>query len=808
MNEHRQPNKMETSSSQNGASLVMGDGEMATRIREKDWSANPLGPISSWPQSLLTSINIILNSKFPMFIFWGEHHICFYNDAYRPSLGMEGMHPDMLGTPGKEAWGDAIFDTVAGPKVKLVKETGVATWNKDFLVPIYRNGKIEDVYWTFSYSPIYDENSEISGVLVTVMETTANVVSLQRLEEKSTQLNFAIEGGDLATFSYLPQTDELSGNKRFKEWFGLINTEKGKLHEIINSAIIKEDRERVAQAVMKAQNYESGGHYDIVYTIHNHKMQQERVVQATGKFYFNEDKEPFRFNGIIQDITTEYEQELKLIETFDALRESKSELQFAIEAADLATWDLNPIDNKFKGNDRLKEWFGLKKTDVIPLKKAMEVIIPEDRPRVQAAIENALNFETDHHYDIIYTIKRTNDGKERVVRALGRAWFNKDNQPYRFNGTLQDITDQYYSEKKLKEAFFKIEESEKRFRRVANNAPVFIKITDLEGKVIFANQPWLDFIGSSLDQHLGSIAFTNTHPEDVENCRAVFEESYYNQSDFKLEYRVKRFDGRYRWMVNKGAPRYGVNGEFEGYIHAFMNIHEIKLQEKQKDLFIGMASHELKTPVTSMKGYVQLLSAKYKNSDDEFLKKALHTIDKQILVLTSLITDLLNLSKMKRGGLQLNKIFFDINELLEINVSQIRMVNPTHIIDLSKTQKVQVYADKERLGQVITNFLTNAVKYAPNSKNIEVSASVQDDKIRVSVRDYGIGIKEENRERIFKRFYREEGRDENTFPGFGIGLYIAADIIKKHKGTIGVDSEKGEGSTFYFTIPIQEETTN
>ncbi|MAK36509.1 MAG: hypothetical protein CMC15_10070 [Flavobacteriaceae bacterium] len=394
------------------------------------------------------------------------------------------------------------------------------------------------------------------------------------------------------------------------------------------------------------------------------------------------------------------------------------------------------------------------------------------------------------------------------MRALGRAWFNKDNQPYRFNGTLQDITDQYYSEKKLKEAFFKIEESEKRFRRVANNAPVFIKITDLEGKVIFANQPWLDFIGSSLDQHLGSIAFTNTHPEDVENCRAVFEESYYNQSDFKLEYRVKRFDGRYRWMVNKGAPRYGVNGEFEGYIHAFMNIHEIKLQEKQKDLFIGMASHELKTPVTSMKGYVQLLSAKYKNSDDEFLKKALHTIDKQILVLTSLITDLLNLSKMKRGGLQLNKTFFDINELLEINVSQIRMVNPTHIIDLSKTQKIQVYADKERLGQVITNFLTNAVKYAPNSKNIEVSASVQDDKIRVAVRDYGIGIKEENRERIFKRFYREEGRDENTFPGFGIGLYIAADIIKKHKGTIGVESEKGQGSTFYFTIPIQEETTN
>ena len=807
MIENRQPNKMETSSSQNGASLVMGEGEMATRIREKDWSANPLGPIDGWPQSLLTSVNIILNSKFPMFIFWGEHNICFYNDAYRPSLGIEGMHPKMLGTPGKEAWGD-VFDTVAGPKVKLVKEAGVSTWNEDLLVPIYRNGKLEDVYWTFSYSPIYDEKSEVAGVLVTVMETTDKVVSMRNLEEKSTQLNFAIEGGDLATFNYVPPTDELTGNQRFKEWFGLEKTEPGKLHESINNAIIEEDRERVAQAVMKAQNYALGGHYDIVYTIHNKKLQQNRVVHAIGKCYFNENKEPFRFNGIIQDITTEYEQEQKLIETFDALRESENELQFAIEAAELATWDLNPLDNKFKGNDRLKEWFGLKQSEEIPLDKAMQVIVPTDRERVQVAINEALNYETDHHYDIVYTLKPKNVKNERVVRALGRAWFNKDNQPYRFNGTLQDITEQYYSEKKLKEAFFKIEESEKRFRRVANNAPVFIVITDLEGKITFANQLWLDFIGSSLDEHLGSIAFANTHPEDVENCRAVFEESYYNQSDFKLEYRVKRFDGRYRWMVNKGAPRYDVNGEFEGYTHAFMNIHEIKLQEKQKDLFIGMASHELKTPVTSMKGYVQLLSAKYKNSDDEFLKKALHTIDKQILVLTSLITDLLNLSKMKRGGLQLNKTFFDINELLETNVAQIRMVNPTHIIDLSKTNEIQVYADKERLGQVVTNFLTNAVKYAPNSKNIKVSASVQDDKIRVAVRDYGIGIKEENKERIFKRFYREEGRDENTFPGFGIGLYIAADIIKKHKGTIGVDSEKGEGSTFHFTIPILKETTN
>ncbi len=781
--------------------LIVGDGEMATRIREKDWSLTSLGVISKWPQSLITSVNLILNSKFPMYIFWGDENICFYNDTYRPSLGIEGMHPKMLGIPGREAWGE-IYETVAGPKVKSVKESGVATWDEDTLIPIFRNGHMEDVYWTFSYSPLYNEKSKIEGVLVTVMETTEKVISLKRLEEKSSQLNFAIEGGNLATFNYLPINDELTGNNRFKEWFGVENAEKVHLHAIINNTIVQEDRERVAQAIVKAQNFKSGGNYDIVYTINNKTLQQKRVVHAIGKCYFNKNNEPYRFNGIIQDITVEHKQEQKLIDTFAALSESKSELQFAIEAAALGTWDLNPITKKFKGNDRLKKWFGLKKTDEIPLERAIQVIVPEDRERVNNAIANAMDYDTDHHYDIIYSILPPKVKKERVVRAIGRAWFNEDKKPYRFNGTLQDVTEQYTSEKKLREAFFKVEESEKRFRRMANNAPVFIVITDLAGKITFANKLWLDFIGSTLENHIGTIGFENTHSEDIDSCRTIFEEAYANQEDFKMEYRVKRFDGRYRWMVNKGVPRYNVDGDFEGYIHAFMNIHDIKLQEKQKDLFIGMASHELKTPVTSVKGYVQLLSAKYKDSEDEFLKKALDTIDKQILVLTSLISDLLNLSKMKRGGLQLTKTEFEINELIENRVSQIRIVNPNHSISFKNTASTTIIADRERLGQVVTNFLTNAVKYAPESKNIEVSCLIEDDTIRVSVKDYGIGIKEENKERIFKRFYREEGKDENTFPGFGIGLYIAADIIKKHRGTIGVDSEKGEGSTFYFTIPI------
>ncbi len=227
----------------------------------------------------------------------------------------------------------------------------------------------------------------------------------------------------------------------------------------------------------------------------------------------------------------------------------------------------------------------------------------------------------------------------------------------------------------------------------------------------------------------------------------------------------------------------------------------MKIQENQKDLFIGMASHELKTPVTSIKGYIQLLCKKYKDSDDVFLTNVLTTVDKDILTLTSLITDLLNLSKMKSGGLEITKSYFNLYELLKKTIGQIELINPKHTISYPEMCEIEMLGDQERLGQVLINFLTNAIKYAPQSCKIEVNCEVTANEVTVSVKDYGIGINKENQKRIFKRFYREEGKDEKTFPGFGIGLYVASEIIKKHKGKIGVESAKGKGSTFYFKIP-------
>lgn len=155
--------------------------EMGKLVCAKDWSKTPLGAIDAWPQSLKTTLSIILHSKFPMFLWWGPQLICLYNDAYRPSLGMEGKHPGILGMPAQEAWSEIW--SIIEPLINQVLAGGGATWSEDQLIPIYRNAKLEDVYWTFSYSPVMDESGKPAAVLVTCNETTSTVLTRKRLEE-------------------------------------------------------------------------------------------------------------------------------------------------------------------------------------------------------------------------------------------------------------------------------------------------------------------------------------------------------------------------------------------------------------------------------------------------------------------------------------------------------------------------------------------------------------------------------------------------------------------------------------------------
>jgi PAS domain S-box-containing protein len=165
--------KQNLSNNNSSAAFLLGAGEMGKLILEYDWASTSVGAIGQWQQSLKTTLGILVPSKFPMFLFWGDELICFYNDAYRPSLGNDGKHPSALGKPATQVWPE-IWPVIK-PLIDQVLAGGEATWSEDQLIPIFRNGKIEDVYWTFSYSPVIDESGKPGGVFVTCTETTRAV---------------------------------------------------------------------------------------------------------------------------------------------------------------------------------------------------------------------------------------------------------------------------------------------------------------------------------------------------------------------------------------------------------------------------------------------------------------------------------------------------------------------------------------------------------------------------------------------------------------------------------------------------------
>jgi PAS domain S-box-containing protein len=237
---------------------------------------------------------------------------------------------------------------------------------------------------------------------------------------------------------------------------------------------------------------------------------------------------------------------------------------------------------------------------------------------------------------------------------------------------------------------------------------------------------------------------------------------------------------------------------------AAIGIDNAKLYEKikelnaKKDEFIGLASHELKTPLTSISGYLQILNMKTGEKSNKFLDRTIHQVQK----LTALVNDLLDVSKIEAGKLQLAKDQFDIKKVVEDAIELIQHTYDKYeIIFETSADTCLVEADTQRIEQVLVNLLTNAIKYSPGANKVIVSLIHQKDEVKIGVKDFGIGIPASKLNQVFSRFYRIEDADPNI-SGLGIGLYLSHEIITRHHGKIWVESEPGKGSTFWFTLPV------
>jgi len=225
--------------------------------------------------------------------------------------------------------------------------------------------------------------------------------------------------------------------------------------------------------------------------------------------------------------------------------------------------------------------------------------------------------------------------------------------------------------------------------------------------------------------------------------------------------------------------------------------------ERQKDDFIAMASHELKTPITSQRAFLQLMKRGMEKDQQTQYLPYIQKIEQQTDKLVRLISDLLDVSKITAGRLVIHKENFDFTKMLKDSVEEVNHTYKTHQIEYKLNGPVKINADKYRINQVITNLLINAVKYSPQADRIDVLYGVVGNNLEVRIRDYGIGIEDKHQGKIFQRFYRVSGFNEKTFSGMGIGLNISSEIIKMHGGKIRVKSKVGQGSEFIFTLPLQ-----
>jgi two-component system sensor histidine kinase VicK len=297
------------------------------------------------------------------------------------------------------------------------------------------------------------------------------------------------------------------------------------------------------------------------------------------------------------------------------------------------------------------------------------------------------------------------------------------------------------------------------------------------------------------------------HPEDTERVKAVLANTFnklVSNGNYDVEYRTIGVDDeQLRWVRAKGQVYFDEQDQPLRFIGSVLDITEQKQDEQRKNDFIGMASHELKTPLTSLSAYLQMLQAKARKSEDTFTTGALEKSVSQVKKMTTMINGFLNVSRLESGKIHIDMQRFDMAGLIKEAEDEAKATVTSHKLVFVPVKETFVIADRDKIGQVINNFVSNAVKYSPLGTTITVACTTNNGYALVSVKDEGFGIKHADQHKLFDRYYRVESNSAHI-AGFGIGLYLCAEIIKRHEGKIWVESELGKGSTFYFSIPLQK----
>ncbi len=692
----------------------------------------------------------------------------------------------LTGQTTEEIQHDGWLDVVhPDDKERITEAWAKATADVTLFDAEYRVRAVDGTYhWVASKgSPLRDADGVVREWIGTFDDVTERRRAEEALRESERFLTSIVNTTPGLIYIYdLQANRNVYANDQLGSLFGY-SSDEAQRDGFLQDVIHPDDAVVVQRQVERMQQAPDGEVLEATYRLRHKSGEWRWIYGRETVFARDADGKVVQVLGIAEDITARKEAE-------EALQRANVLFEQAEAASGGFVYEWDPRTNVVHRSPGVKAILGYAPDEIADTAIAWRSLIhPDDMARLNQIRPTVLanRDQVNAEYRV-----RHKDGHYIWVWERGIIYRNADGHPLRVIGSTVDITERKQAEEAVRQ-------SERRFRALRDANIIGIIYTNFDGRIIEANDAFLRMLGYTReDLHAGRIDWRKlTPPEwydlDVEALTAL--QNTGRAAPWEKEYYRKNGS---RVPVLVGASL--MNDQTKDVMAFILDISERKKLEQRKDDFIALASHELKTPITSLKTYTQVLRRRFEGHGDEGTVRLVARMETQINRLVEVVQDLLDVAKIQEGKLSLSLKPFVMDDLVREIVGELQPIT-AHELRAEADAAEPVVGDRERIRQVLINLIFNAVTYSPKTEPIVVRAWRDGEGTHVSVIDHGVGIPKSEQTRIFDRFYQMDSASGKTYPGLGLGLFISAEIMKRHAGSLTVESEVGAGSTFTLTLP-------